>query len=52
METLLEITKSELIEAFRKWNEDYKSNPDDYNSKDVEPNPVDQAEALINFLNL
>lgn len=30
METYYEITRSELVKAFAKWNKDYEDNPEDF----------------------
>lgn len=45
----LEFSKEQLIEAFRKWNADYLSNPE-YFGDIKEPLPEEQAETLIDYL--
>ena len=53
MEEKFEFTKEELIEAFRKWNEEYQNYPESF--KDELGNPQkaakNQADILIEKLN-
>lgn len=47
METVYEVTKSGLIEAFKKWNKEFEENEDKFQK---ELDPLKQATALIEYL--
>ena len=47
METEYKFTRTQLIEAFRKWNKEFELKPEDFNDKyDAEK----QADALIMYI--
>lgn len=49
MDEKLEFTKQQLIDAFMKWDEDYKNNPREFADMN-NLNPLAQAETLIEYL--
>lgn len=49
MEKTYEFTKKQIANAFKKWNEDYKNNPEKYG--EIIPGCEEkQAEVLIEYL--
>jgi len=53
MEELFDFTKSQLIEAFLKWNKDVAENPDKFNEITLTKKcATEQAEALMKYLGL
>lgn len=47
METIYEFTRKQLIEAFNKWNQEFESNPEDFQDQ---LNAEKQADSLIEYL--
>lgn len=48
MEEVFEFTKSQLAEAFRKWIEDFKNNPEEFAEYSADGKA--EAEALLLYL--
>jgi hypothetical protein len=53
MEQTFEITKAQLIEAFRKWNEEYENDPKSFQDElgDPQKDAEKQAAYLLKKLN-
>ena len=49
MDEKLEFTKQQLVDAFTKWDNDYRNTPEQFATMD-NLKPLEQAEVLIEYL--
>ena len=49
MEEIYELTKTELIEVFKRWNEEWIANPKEFNKIGL-GTEINQAESFIEYL--